>query len=109
MTLVWSHATTEAQWRPSDLVRFFATLYSVEHNTPDANEQARLQLTRDQYTAWLPVFEQGEASVDSLPFLARPTVNERIAAAGFEPDRVVHAFVLAARCGQEQPRTSAAA
>ena len=104
VTLVWSSvSTTEAQWSPSDLVRFFATLYSVEHNTPDASEQARLQLTRDQYSAWLPVFELGEASLASLPFLALPTVTERIAAAGLEPDCVVQAFMLAAKRKQEQP------
>ena len=105
VTIVWSRvSTTEAQWSSSDLVRLFATLYSVEHSPQDASEQANVQLARDQYTVLLPVLEQGEANLASLPFLALPTVNERIAAAGFEPDRVVQAFVLSAQCSrQAQP------
>ena len=101
VTIVWSRvSTTEAQWSSSDLVRLFATLYSVERSPQDASEQANV--TRDQYTAWLPVLEQGEANLASLPFLALPTVNERIAAAGFEPDRVVQAFVLAAQHSRQK-------
>jgi hypothetical protein len=102
--LVSSDASTNEMWSAADLVRFFCVLYSEESPADDGEQQADARPMRDLFMAALPAFEHGEASSAPLPFLGLPTVAERIAAAGFEPERVVDAFVMAAA---SRPRTVA--
>jgi len=102
--LVSSDTSTTEMWSAADLVRFFCVLYSEESPADDGEQQADARPMRDLFMAALPVFEHGEASTSPLPFLGLPTVAERIAAAGFEPERVVDAFVMAAA---SRPRTVA--
>lgn len=95
--IVSRDASTNEMWSAADLVRFFCVLYSEESPADDGEQQAGTWPMRDLFMAALPAFEHGEATCTArLPFLGLPTAAERIAAAGFEPERVVDAFVMAA-------------
>jgi hypothetical protein len=79
----------EEAWGPSELARIFCVLYAKEGNPG-------VRATCTQYNLARRVLERGEEQLSHLPFVALPTVAQRIAAAGVDSETVIAALFAAA-------------
>ena len=80
----------EEIWGASELARIFCLLYDERGN-------ADVSATAAVYNQALPLLEIGERNPAHLPYLALPTREQRITAAGCDAEATVAAFVAASR------------
>ena len=78
----------EQAWGPSALARIFCVLYAEEGDDG-------VRTTGSQYICARRVLERGEEQLSQLPFVGHPTVAQRIAAAGVDPEVVIAALFAA--------------
>ena len=90
----------EEVWCAAELARLFCVLYE------GGNGDDEVLATRLLFEQALQVLELGNECPEQLPFINLPTVHERLAAAGCDPEAAVQAFFAAGSTGASSPVTS---
>ena len=84
----------EEVWTATELARLFCVLYDSADSTVPTSDVSQ---TSVMFELAVKVLELSEADSSKLPFVALPTVEERIAAAGCDADAALAAFFEAAQ------------
>ena len=84
----------EENWCPAELARLFCVLYEGGENDDE------VRATSAMFERALKVLELGERDPAQLPCVCLPTLQERMHAAGWNPETAVSAFFAAAEHGR---------
>ena len=84
----------EEVWTATELARLFCVLYDSADSTVPTSD---ISQTSVMFELAVKVLELSETDSSKLPFVALPTVEERIATAGCDADAALAAFFGAAQ------------
>ena len=92
-------STKIVQWSTTDLIHLFCRLYCADEGALEAplEEDPDVVDAREHFSRALAIFEMAEARPSSIPFLGLPTLAERVATAGFDPEPVIAALSAASQ------------